>query len=511
MASADDIRKYAASNGYGPNAAGQFEVPDDNAAHRIYSHAASQSYTGADLDGAFGWNPGTSDKWTAANGLKALSAPPVPPAAKPATAPTVAPPATAPAPAVVPSAASAPVESIMQRVSKAAAGTVGAAPTPAPPGPGAQYKGVASSAGQGAQTAWNEDMSSAGRLNSMISSGSPLMQSAQTRGNQAAARRGLMGSSMGIEAAQKAMIDSAAPFATTDAGLYAQGARSNTEQANAWNARDLDRQQSDAQFGAKLGSDESQFGRTLMENARQANLGSNTQLTIAGMNYDMDDRRLSQDDKQFMQGLGMEAKRLDVAIEQFAKEFGLSVEQLAVEKGKLSQQDRQFYEGLTLDKDKIAKQASQFYDGLALDKDKLAQQGRQFDTAEANRFSLEAMAAANRIDLANIDAANRKDLVAAEAKYKADIAGNENIANAWGSTMSQIGTIQNNPELDAAAKSTLIDNTVGGFNAFTEFWKKAGGGSVDVSDLLAFGPAVNKARPTPAVVDNSAYPVDTGQ
>lgn len=87
------------------------------------------------------------------------------------------------------------------------------------------------------------------------------MQQAATSGNQQAASRGLLNSSMGIQAAQNAMIANAAPIAQTDANLIQnnqqwnagaqnqqnqfnttaqnQGAQFNTQQSNAmnqWNA-----------------------------------------------------------------------------------------------------------------------------------------------------------------------------------------------------------------------------------------------------------------------------------
>ena len=107
----------------------------------------------------------------------------------------------------------------------------------------------------------------------------------------------------------------------------------------------------------------------------------------------------------------------------------------------------------------------------------LAQQESQFTRDQANK-----------VTLANIDAANREKLMQLEAGYKQDIASNDNISRAWGTMMESIDRIQTNGDLDPSTKQTLISNTQASFQSFANFWKKVGGGNVDVSDLLTFGP-----------------------
>ena len=62
----------------------------------------------------------------------------------------------------------------------------------------------------------------AGQLPGILSSGSPYMQAAELKGKQYASSRGLLNSSMGAEAAQKAAIEAALPIAQQDAQTYAQ-------------------------------------------------------------------------------------------------------------------------------------------------------------------------------------------------------------------------------------------------------------------------------------------------
>lgn len=446
------IQDYASARGFKPDASGSYVVPDNDFAHKIYSHAASQRYKGTDLDTAFGWQTGTADKWAESQGMSKLMGP----AASTGTSSTAA--STSPAqpvtstaaPTPAPTPAPAPSQTAGSIMAKAMADARTALGTTAPAPAAAPAPAPASVQGQAAQTTISENQTAAGRLSQMLSQGSPLMEAARLRGNQEAASRGMLGSTMGIEAAQKAMIEAASPLAQTDASIFGQAAIANTAQANTWNAADLDRLQQ-----------ESQFGRSLTENARQADLSAAAQLSVAGMNYDLQDRRLSQDQAQFLQTYDLERRQVEAQIAQFEQQFGL-------------------------ERDKLTQQQQQYYDGLQLERSKLDQQASQFAADWQNKFSLENVAAANRIDLANIDAQNKKDLMSIEAAYKQEIAGNETISNAWGTMMQEIGRIQNNPDLDDGAKKTLINNSIGSFGSFTSFWKKATGGSVDVSDLLNF-------------------------
>lgn len=83
-----------------------------------------------------------------------------------------------------------------------------------------------------AQVQSNESMTSAGRLDQMLQSDSPLMERARTQGMQVANQRGLLNSSMAAGAAQGAMIDRAQPFALQDSNNLMQNARQDAASQN---------------------------------------------------------------------------------------------------------------------------------------------------------------------------------------------------------------------------------------------------------------------------------------
>jgi hypothetical protein len=74
-----------------------------------------------------------------------------------------------------------------------------------------------------AQGKWTpEDDSVSTRVTGLMEQNSPLMQQAKTQGAQAANRRGLLNSSMGVQAGQQAAYGAALPIASQEAQQIAQ-------------------------------------------------------------------------------------------------------------------------------------------------------------------------------------------------------------------------------------------------------------------------------------------------
>lgn len=300
---------------------------------------------------------------------------------------------------------------------------------------------------------FDEAKSTAGRVASITSSGSPLMDLARTRATQTANARGLRNSSLAAGAGERAVIETATPIAAQDASLYQQAQLANQQAKN-----------QASQFNANLGANLGIKGLELGETSRQFD-------TTAGLERD----RLGENTRQFDATLKQRSEELAAQKDQFAAKLGLDTKALELNRDQLSQQDRQFLQNIEMQQKELAQQASQF---------------------EANL--------ANQRTLAAMDAENRLKLMEAEAAYKNDIAGNENIAGAWATMMQGITQIQNNPEIESGAKATLIQNQVDAFKSFSSFWKKVSGGTVDVTDLLNFGqttaaapPAGTTTSPTP--------------
>lgn len=83
------------------------------------------------------------------------------------------------------------------------------------------------------------DETVAGQMDKVMASGSPLVQRARTSAAQVANSRGLLNSSMGVQAGEEAALSAALPIATADAQTSNVAARENmaaTNQAGAFNA-----------------------------------------------------------------------------------------------------------------------------------------------------------------------------------------------------------------------------------------------------------------------------------
>ncbi len=226
---------------------------------------------------------------------------------------------------------------------------------------------------------FDESKGVAGRVNSITSSGSPLMETARTRAAQATAKRGLLNSTLGAQAGEQAVIETATPIAQADASLYQQQRLTN---------------------------------QTAQNNAAVVNANNAIQSATQGRQMDLSNE----------------------------------------------QQQRS-----------------------------LMEQARQFDTGQRETARQFDATTAQRMDLAKLDVESRKELAQIEAQFKNQIQNNTNISQAWGTMQDAISRIQNNPDLDPATKTQLIQNNLDSFKAFSSFWQKASGGAVDVSDLLNFG------------------------
>lgn len=287
---------------------------------------------------------------------------------------------------------------------------------------------------------FDESKGVAGRVNSLTSSGSPILEAARTRAAQEANSRGLRNSTMALQAGEQAVIETATPIATADAQMYQTQQLKNQDTLNQTNQFNSNIRTNIGLAGADAARDNNQFGRTLLEQARQYD-------TTASLERD-----------RFQEG---------------RRQFDATT---ALERDRFNEGRRQYDTGLREDR-------RQFDATTGLERDRLTQQEQQF--ADEQRYRREELAM--RETIAQMDAKSRENLATIEAQFKSSIESNQNIANAWGTLMQNISQIQNNPELNADAKKRLIDNQVASFQSFTNFWNKTTGGNVDVSDLLDFG------------------------
>jgi hypothetical protein len=126
---------------------------------------------------------------------------------------------------------------------------------------------------QGNITKWTpaENETVAGNLKSITESGSPLMQSASLAGKQYAQTRGLLSSSLGAEASQKALIEAATPIATSDATTFSRAGGFNAERQAIVNQADIAAQNAAKSFNAQAVNRADEFSAQQQTTASAAN------------------------------------------------------------------------------------------------------------------------------------------------------------------------------------------------------------------------------------------------
>lgn len=139
----------------------------------------------------------------------------------------------------------------------------------------------AATAGQAAQyNATNIDLNalerakattSAEQLSGILNKGGALMQQSATMGNQQAAARGLLNSSMGIQAAQNAMIANASPLAQNDANQLNNMAQFNAGVRNQAIGTNAAAQNAASQWNAGATNQMNQYNAS---NQQQTNLAN---------------------------------------------------------------------------------------------------------------------------------------------------------------------------------------------------------------------------------------------
>jgi len=120
-----------------------------------------------------------------------------------------------------------------------------------------------------------------GQLNNIFSSGNPMLERAKTRAAQAANKRGLLNSSMGVQAGQEAMFNYATPIAQADASTYSKQDLTNQAAENQF-ATAANKYSTDSAL-SKQGFDNS-YGLNDQLFSQQAGTGQYAGQGLIGMN-----------------------------------------------------------------------------------------------------------------------------------------------------------------------------------------------------------------------------------
>lgn len=122
------------------------------------------------------------------------------------------------------------------------------------------------------------------QVNKVIGEDSPLMQQAAAKAKQAANSRGMLNSSMAVQAGQAAVMDRALPIAQYDAGVNTNVLntnQSNQQQTNTFNAS---QQQDINKFNTNTEAQNSQFNANNQQDANKFNASEQNKTNIFNAN-----------------------------------------------------------------------------------------------------------------------------------------------------------------------------------------------------------------------------------
>lgn len=261
------------------------------------------------------------------------------------------------------------------------------------------------------------------QIRQITSSGSPLMQGAETAGIAAANKRGLANSSIAVGEAQNSVLRTALPIAQQDASTYAQAGQFNANAQNQANAQN-----------AQLGTNVS------LSNAQQANQASAA--NVAALNA------ASQFNANAANVAALSA--VDSALRKTLADISSSTTLAAADKQSQTQ---------------IAIAEAQNKTNVAISNGDNATK-QVLSNLDANtRLNLAQIDANTKIGVANLDAKTRTDLAKLDNENRQLLQTNINAAEMYRQYSVSLANIQNNTNMDAAAKDAAIQTQLNSLKA----------------------------------------------
>ncbi|WP_445012166.1 hypothetical protein [Vreelandella stevensii] len=342
-------------------------------------------------------------------------------------------------------------------------------------------------------TSISESMTSAGRLDKMLASNSPLMKRAQTQGLQQAQSRGLLNSSMAAGASQGAMIDRAQPFAMQDSNNLIQNAQRNTD---AQNQRGLlqagligDSYKSNQNYEQQLGLNEQAYGfESQLANQQQSFQQSNMRLQDQIQQTQMKlSQALEQGNMQLANSLQKDLNAQQDELQRGQMELGSQLNQQEAQQQQGFQQDNmrlgnQFERGLNEQQASIQAQRDERLAGFD---QSMARLGAELQEAQArNDFGrtqeLETQRAQIQRDRDNLIFEQQETSARNDLKREMERMGfafeldQQNVSKAFSTNVAQsalqnVQAIQADPNLTPDAKRNAVQNAMDAANQ-TMLW-----------------------------------------
>ena len=379
------------------------------------------------------------------------------------------------------------------------------------------------------------------RLLGILNNNSALMRQSATMGNQSAAARGLLNSSMGIQAAQNAMIQNASPIAINDSGQMNQVGMWNAGQLNTNLASNAGFQNAANQFNAGSLNSQRQFDANARNNVGMFNAGQTNnqnqfnagQANTVGMN---NTNQTNQQD-QFNAGQSNQSNQFNAGqSNQLAQTNAQLGTQASLSNAQMANSQNQFNAGqsnqMALANMQAQLSQNQFNAGQSNSMNQFntgqANSMGQFNTGQANALGQFNAGQANSINSWNagqqnqaamqtLDLTTRENLANIEANSKALLQTNASAAQMYSQALANMSSISTSDKLDANGKKDAIQSQMTMLNSGLSLAQNLGGvknmvtfsgGSTDVAAPAAAAPAPVAAA-APGIINNSGYGISS--
>lgn len=255
-----------------------------------------------------------------------------------------------------------------------------------------------------------------GQLQGIIDSNSPLIQRARARANDAANARGLVNSTMAVQAGEAAAYDVALPIAQFDAGVYGQASRDNQAaltQVSMFNAGEKNKIE---MFNTDAENQASAFTANANNQANAFTANANNQANAFNADTQAKVNMFNADQQT----------RVSLANADAANQNARANAQLITQTN-LANAD-------------------------AANKVQMA----NYDAAV--KIAMQNADAANKATLVKLDGAVKTGLAEIEARYKNDMQASATAATMYQTAQQQITAIMTNPDIPPESKGAYVNN-----------------------------------------------------
>lgn len=327
----------------------------------------------------------------------------------------------------------------------------------------------AAAALRGNANTWTPDAKSTvgGQIADITTSGSPLMQQAEAAGLRQANKRGLLNSSMAVQAGQSALYSAALPIAQQDANTNAQAGQFNAGAANERDAQNANlgtqvnlanagasnqaaqftagAQNQASQLNAQNATDTSKFNAAQGLDASKANAQLATQVSQFNVDNALKAGIINQDTAaKLAQFNATQVNAAGQANAQSANQMALANIDAALKAGIVNKQQA----------DAMAQFAASEQNKLTALDMQLDQDIQKFNASESNKLTALGM-----------DSATKMALAQTEASYRTLMQTSASASELYKQVMSSMANILSSKDMDAGAKASATQNLVGALNA----------------------------------------------